>query len=504
MRRLISFIMFLTVLGHLDVNAQFYNCDPNFPNNEEVWITEFNIYAQDPSGMFNTDSIELMLTNEDECFFYTDDTLKYVHQLTFDFQHNLTMGEKVYAKIWVDLNEDGLVTDNEAVFTDSTTTTGFSGLFALTSTLSEDDFLGAIRVAVAPTLEEVEANTQLLFMSKKDRPRVTLGNSPDGIDSICIPLKEMLLFDIINYTGGDLSNVSVELSITGIQHHTGSITRSADIYHYIDATVTTGPPCGSSSNPSPTSFPFLMGCEDVLTISLDIGTVASVINPANLGLTEVKVRVKVGSSDFQTANFYLGCCKKSGINYNKPTDSSNNATWLPYHKAAPNITIGNAAITAYSLPSQEVYLKAEEYIQLKPGVHFEDGVISRLYIEPCMGPTDEEEFETLTATNTTDSSIATSTNVTIDKQHNEAIVLECIPNPFQDHSRIKYEIPKQAKVDLILYDMLGRSIKRLIPNQIQEQGNYEVYLYSDDLPSGIYLLNLKVDNTSSFLKVVKS
>jgi hypothetical protein len=70
------------------------------------------------------------------------------------------------------------------------------------------------------------------------------------------------------------------------------------------------------------------------------------------------------------------------------------------------------------------------------------------------------------------------------------------PNPFNPSTKIRYEIPGQARNDntmvtLKVYDVLGNEIATLV-NEEKPAGTYEVEFDGADLPSGIYFYQLKV------------
>jgi len=73
------------------------------------------------------------------------------------------------------------------------------------------------------------------------------------------------------------------------------------------------------------------------------------------------------------------------------------------------------------------------------------------------------------------------------------------PNPFNPETRIKYSIENSDKVDLVVYDVLGREVAVLV-NEYKEAGEYEVTFSPKGLPSGVYLYRIK---TNSFQDVKK-
>ena len=63
------------------------------------------------------------------------------------------------------------------------------------------------------------------------------------------------------------------------------------------------------------------------------------------------------------------------------------------------------------------------------------------------------------------------------------------PNPFNPVTKIGFGIPEPGFVNLIIYDMLGRTIKTLIDKQMQP-GIYEITFDGSNLPSGTYFYKL--------------
>ena len=72
------------------------------------------------------------------------------------------------------------------------------------------------------------------------------------------------------------------------------------------------------------------------------------------------------------------------------------------------------------------------------------------------------------------------------------------PNPFNPSTKIKFEIPGQARNDntlvtLKVYDILGNEIATLV-NEYKPAGEYEVEFDGKVLPSGIYFYQIKCSN----------
>lgn len=66
------------------------------------------------------------------------------------------------------------------------------------------------------------------------------------------------------------------------------------------------------------------------------------------------------------------------------------------------------------------------------------------------------------------------------------------PNPFNPATKINYHVPKASYISIKVYDALGIEIKRLV-NSFQREGNYTAIFDGSNLPSGIYIYRLFVN-----------
>ena len=71
------------------------------------------------------------------------------------------------------------------------------------------------------------------------------------------------------------------------------------------------------------------------------------------------------------------------------------------------------------------------------------------------------------------------------------------PNPFNPSTKIAFDLPKDAKVKLVIYDILGREIKTLIHNEFRAAGKYITEFNGSNLASGVYFYRLQVDEGRS-------
>jgi photosystem II stability/assembly factor-like uncharacterized protein len=64
------------------------------------------------------------------------------------------------------------------------------------------------------------------------------------------------------------------------------------------------------------------------------------------------------------------------------------------------------------------------------------------------------------------------------------------PNPFNPSTMIKYSVSEAAKVELKVFDVLGREVRTLV-NETKAAGKYQVRFDGNNLSSGIYLVRIK-------------
>ncbi|MBL8016597.1 MAG: T9SS type A sorting domain-containing protein [Ignavibacteria bacterium] len=67
------------------------------------------------------------------------------------------------------------------------------------------------------------------------------------------------------------------------------------------------------------------------------------------------------------------------------------------------------------------------------------------------------------------------------------------PNPFNPVTKINYDLPKDAKVNVIIYDILGREIKRLVNNELKTAGTYIIDFNAANYASGVYFYRIEAE-----------
>jgi hypothetical protein len=67
------------------------------------------------------------------------------------------------------------------------------------------------------------------------------------------------------------------------------------------------------------------------------------------------------------------------------------------------------------------------------------------------------------------------------------------PNPFNPSTKISFDLPADSRVKLVVYDMLGREVMRLVNDEFKFAGKYEYEFSGESLPSGVYFYLLNID-----------
>ncbi|NLR77329.1 T9SS type A sorting domain-containing protein [Chitinophaga eiseniae] len=75
------------------------------------------------------------------------------------------------------------------------------------------------------------------------------------------------------------------------------------------------------------------------------------------------------------------------------------------------------------------------------------------------------------------------------------------PNPFSSYTIISFGLKEQHRVQLTVYDANGRMVARLL-DKVMQPGIQTVNWQAPDLPAGIYILQLKMDNFTKTYKMV--
>lgn len=88
----------------------------------------------------------------------------------------------------------------------------------------------------------------------------------------------------------------------------------------------------------------------------------------------------------------------------------------------------------------------------------------------------------------------------------ESFLLRNYPNPFNPSTTIEYDLPEQADVSLIVYDIAGREVQTLV-SATQSAASYDVSWNGSDqdgmqVAGGMYFARLQAGEQSSVVKLV--
>jgi flagellar hook assembly protein FlgD len=80
------------------------------------------------------------------------------------------------------------------------------------------------------------------------------------------------------------------------------------------------------------------------------------------------------------------------------------------------------------------------------------------------------------------------------------------PNPFNPTTIITYNLPRDAKVDLVIFNMLGQKVKTVV-NGFQTAQQYKIQWDGTNdngvkVASGIYIYQLRSDNNLATKKMI--
>ncbi len=76
------------------------------------------------------------------------------------------------------------------------------------------------------------------------------------------------------------------------------------------------------------------------------------------------------------------------------------------------------------------------------------------------------------------------------------------PNPFSSNSVIKYELAKNAKITLSVFDVTGKKVMEVYEGE-KTSGNHSINVNAENLSAGVYYYSIRVnENTTSTVKMV--
>ncbi len=69
------------------------------------------------------------------------------------------------------------------------------------------------------------------------------------------------------------------------------------------------------------------------------------------------------------------------------------------------------------------------------------------------------------------------------------------PNPFNPVTKINFDLPADSKVTLVIYDVTGRQVTKLLNNELRTAGYYTMDFNGSSFASGIYFYRFIAEST---------
>jgi len=85
---------------------------------------------------------------------------------------------------------------------------------------------------------------------------------------------------------------------------------------------------------------------------------------------------------------------------------------------------------------------------------------------------------------------------------NEFTLANAYPNPFNPSTNISFSIPEKGNVSLKIYDMIGKEVKTIVENSVQQAGEHNYSINMNGLASGIYFYQLTYNNNLQTKKML--
>src|SRR5436190_22699375 len=75
------------------------------------------------------------------------------------------------------------------------------------------------------------------------------------------------------------------------------------------------------------------------------------------------------------------------------------------------------------------------------------------------------------------------------------------PNPFNPNTTIRFVLPAQMRVTIVVHDVSGRVVAKLI-DEVRERGAHNITWNAQGLASGVYFAHMRTGNTDVSRKMV--
>ena len=80
------------------------------------------------------------------------------------------------------------------------------------------------------------------------------------------------------------------------------------------------------------------------------------------------------------------------------------------------------------------------------------------------------------------------------------------PNPFNPNTTLRFDLPVVSDVQIVIYDLLGREVARLVDQRLQAGSHLLLWDGCDhngsEMPSGMYILSMVTPEYAKSIKTV--
>ena len=84
----------------------------------------------------------------------------------------------------------------------------------------------------------------------------------------------------------------------------------------------------------------------------------------------------------------------------------------------------------------------------------------------------------------------------------EFVLHQNYPNPYNPATKISFDLPQDSKVNLVIYDLLGREVTRLVNYEFKVAGKYTYDFNGASLSSGVYFYRIETGKFSETKRMV--
>lgn len=131
------------------------------------------------------------------------------------------------------------------------------------------------------------------------------------------------------------------------------------------------------------------------------------------------------------------------------------------------------------------------------GVYSVEGTKANDQYQSCYGEgSPQMQFE-----NKDEEQIVAAPQISLLKEEIKENSIRNYPNPFNPTTKVSYTIKEAGQVEVAVYDMLGKQIRKLV-STVKEPGTYVTNFDGSNLSSGIYILSMQINNERITKKII--